>query len=332
MAAPGATTGWDVIFEINDGISGFKVNLWWQGTKGQQALYTDTATLASQIRNCMSPLAAIVGIRYTQFNTVQAGRAASIFTQDEGAGCGPGNNADTTFNGVSIAQPVWDAVNMSFLDSTYTYRRTLQLRGLSSRMADWDPNGGTALTPIGKSRIFALMSTISNGNGPSDPINANNDPNPGSNLGLWSIRARSQPGSLVQQITAAAPDPTGCFTVLTVPSNIGYSPGNPIHIHGVKGCGVIGLNGDGVVVSLKNASGVVDAVSITVNRKPGCCVMIGTPYAILPTVPPNTGIWQYTFTLQAIQRSEPTNRLVLRPTGRPNLLTKGRRKSCRVRG
>ena len=345
-------TGFKCQMFLNEGIWDPSYTFYWGSNNNNlPAFIGDMGLLAGQIRSVLSEQVSIIKLRYTAMMSPVGSTAmvpkypgiaafGSWSSQDPANGTGAGTSADAIISpavpaaggmparpAVFNVAPSWDGMLVDIVAGAggvlnLKYKRDFVIRGVSTALYDWQPNGSYALNAAGKGKFGQLLATLGNVRGAAPGKGAFN-----SNLaGSLCIKGRSFDPAVTNpvQIISAAADATGCYTVLTIfPASTPYAPGMHIHVHGVTGCDSAGLNGDGLVIAT-TPGGLTTPPTITINRKACCCKTAGQTYNINPT----GVLTQIIYGLWADGQALAT-RSVKRNTGNTSAVgTRGRRRKC----
>lgn len=155
----------------------------------------------------------------------------------------------------SPADPA-SCVVLRLFDATGLYRRDFQFRGIPASSLRFSALGnqvGVASGAPAQAPFIAFLSRITNAD--ADPA------------GVYVLRGRShdEAVTLPNGVNAAAPDVTGCSTILTLARVVPYAPGDTVHLHNARGCNKRGLNGDALVVNVGPTN------LLTVKKRTCCC-------------------------------------------------------------
>jgi hypothetical protein len=183
------------------------------------------------------------------------------------AGIGPGTSTGGPLGWTAIADP-YTALKVRLTAADCLYHATITLRGIplnavAPDYVDGMDKGFRVLLPgPTNDALTAFLNLISNGDA-KDPS------------GTYVLRGRSHDPDvrLDNPVLSMAEDATGCYTSLTLAKGVAvgepavnfYTPGERVHLTGVRGCFTKGLNGEGAVVSV----GPLNA--LTIKRRNCCC-------------------------------------------------------------
>lgn len=315
-------TGYRLLIQFNAGIWGWTEQyfLWYPSvaTAWAQAM-ADAKTIVIQRQGILTSAASIVGYRVQQLGP---GAVGSRRVTDRGAGCGIGQVIDAKL-GTTGPEPVWDGVIINLWDATFTYRRSLILRGLPSQWVTFDVAGGPALTGTGVGSVKMFLQFIQG--------TAVDSSGAALVTGTPSLYGRSHDpvtvgyaaAAALPSVTAAALNPTCGTDITTVTAqNVVWKAGDLVHIHqsGCDVCHVKGLAKDACVTkTVVTGAGPYTTVT-TIGARPCCCM---TPIPL----PAKTTMYKVVKGFYNIGASEP-GRLVKRNTGGAYGAGKGRSRSC----